>query len=66
MVERFNGARGVFLPWPGFIDLLLEIDFDELVIIPIPEEVIESVDQDPDFPSRLTLFFRFHFLSILW
>jgi hypothetical protein len=62
-VVEFNGAKGVFLPWPGFIDLLLEIDFDELVVIPIPEEVIESIDQDPDFPSRLNLFFRFHCFS---
>ena len=64
-VVEFNGAKGVFLRWPGFIDLLLEIDFDELVVIPIPEEVIESVDQDPDFPGRLNFLFRFHFFFFL-
>ena len=38
----------------------LKIDFDEVLFIPIPEEVVESVDQVPDLPGGLDFFFIFH------
>ena len=36
---------------------LLEIDLEKVVLIPIPEEIVEFVDQVPDFPSGLDFLF---------
>jgi hypothetical protein len=43
--------------------ILLEIDFDEVIFIAIPEELIEFLDEVQHFPSRLDFFFILHFFS---
>src|SRR5512139_1488645 len=43
--------------------ILLEIDFDEVIFIAIPEELIEFLDKVQQFPSRLDFLFIFHFSS---
>jgi hypothetical protein len=51
----------------AWIFLFLEIELGELLFVAIPEEVVESVNQDPDFPRGLDFLFRFHYflLSLL-
>jgi len=44
-----------------FVLFLAKIDFDEVVFIPIPEEVIDSLDEVPDFSSDLDFSLIFHF-----
>jgi hypothetical protein len=48
-----------------FVFLLLEIDIREVLFIAVPEEIVESVDQDPDFPGGLDFLSVFHFFSFL-
>ena len=40
---------------------VLKIDFDEVIFIPIPEEIVEFLDEVPDFPSGLDFLLIFHF-----
>jgi len=44
-----------------FVPFLLKIDFEEVLFIPVPEEVIESLDEIPDVPSDLDFLWIFHF-----
>jgi len=44
-----------------FVLFLSKVDFDEVGFIPIPEEVIEFLDDVPDFPGDLDFLLIFHF-----
>ena len=44
-----------------FVVFLSKIDFDEVFFIPIPEEIVEFLDEVPDFPGDLNFFLIFHF-----
>ena len=41
------------------------IDIGEVLFISLPEEIIESVDKNPDFPRSLNFLIRFQFLIML-
>jgi hypothetical protein len=44
--------------------ILLEMEFDEVIIIAIPEELIEFLDKVQEFPGRLDFFVIFHFFLL--
>jgi hypothetical protein len=44
--------------------LFLEVDVGEVLFIPLQKEIVESVDQNPDFPGSLNFLFIFHFFSL--
>jgi hypothetical protein len=44
-----------------FVLFLFEVDFDEVLFIPIPEEIVEFLDEVPGFPSDLDFPLIFHF-----
>jgi hypothetical protein len=43
----------------------LEIEIGEVLFISFPEEIIKSVDEDPDFPGSLNFLLGSHFFSFL-
>ena len=60
-VGRFEGLKEGVL----FLSLS-EPDVGELLFIAVEEEVVEPVDQAPDFPRGLDFLFRFHFFPFLY
>jgi hypothetical protein len=53
----FHGAK-------EFVLLLFEIDFDELLFIPIPEKMAKLVGQVPNFEGDLAFLLIFHLSSL--
>jgi len=47
-----------------FVVFLSKIDFDKVVSIPIPEEIVEFLEKVADFPSTLDFLLIFHFFSL--
>jgi hypothetical protein len=50
----------------AWILLFVWIDIGEVFFISLPEEIIESVDEYPDFPSGLDFLLGFHLFSFLY
>jgi hypothetical protein len=47
----------------AWIFLFLKIDVGEILFISLEEEIVESVDQGPDFPRGLDFLSGFHLFS---
>jgi hypothetical protein len=56
-VRRSEGAKELII-------FLLEIDLEEALFIPIPEEIVEFLDEIIDFPSDLDFPLIFHFFLL--
>ena len=69
LVFRFTlspGRGGVFDSAKEFVIFFFEVDFEELLFLPIPEKFAKLVDQVPNFQGDPDFLLILHFSPQVW